>query len=79
MKCFIYLIAAFGSPMVQKKLINPDMLSAPPHIFQKQKSCPQLLVSDYPSIQHLLDSGILDKDQLLPHYDENKSDVSGVE
>ena len=58
---------------------NPDMLSAPPHIFQKQKSCPQLLASEYPSIQHLLDSGVLDKDRLLPHYDENKSGISGEE
>ena len=79
MNIFLSFIAAFGSPMIQKKLSNPDMLSAPQHIFQKQKSCPQLLVSEYPSIQHLLDSGILDKDQLLPHYNENKSDVSGIE
>ena len=65
--------------MVQKKLSNPDMLSAPPRIFQKQKSCPQLLVSEYPSIQHLLDSGVLDKNQLISHYDEKISDISGVQ
>ena len=65
--------------MVQKKLGDHETLSAPPHIFQKQKSCPQLLITENPSIQHLLETGVIRKDQLNLNTDENNLEKFGIE
>lgn len=51
--------------MVQRKTSYSSSLAAPPHVFQKQKSCPQLLISEHASIQHLLETGVIDQEQLL--------------
>ena len=65
--------------MVQKKMSSPNSLVAPPHVFQKQNSCPQLLVSEHPSIQQLLDTGVLDKDQLMMNVEEGQWRMAGAE
>ena len=65
--------------MVQKKMSTPNSLAAPPHVFQKQNSCPQLLISEHPSIQQLLDTGVLDKDQLTLNLEERQWRMAGIE
>ena len=75
----LFSATAFDSPKLQKIMSNPDRLLVPPHKFQKQNSCPQLLVSEHPSIQHLLEAGILDKDQFLIDTDESKWRMTGIE
>ena len=75
----VNILAAVGSPMLQRKVSNPTNLAAPPHVFQKQNSCPQLLISQHPSIQDLLQSGAIDKDQLKIHAEEYQWQMTGLE
>ena len=65
--------------MVQRKTSYSNSLNAPPHVFQKQKSCPQLLISEHPSIQHLLETGVIDKEQLMLNAEEGQWQMHGME
>ena len=65
--------------MLQRKVSNPTNLAAPPHVFQKQNSCPQLLISEHQSIQDLLQSGTIDRDQLKTHAEEHQWQMAGIE
>ena len=76
---FSFISAAVSSPMVQRKTSYSNSLAAPPHVFQKQKSCPQLLISEHPSIQHLLETGVIDQEQLLLNAKESQWQMQGME
>ena len=71
-------LAANGSPMLQRKESNPDQLSDLPHNFQNPKSCPQLLISEHPSLQHLLEGRVLDKNQLQTGRDDSEWQMAGI-